>query len=239
VSSGLNDPFIIAVDGSGNVYIADSLHHVIKKWTAANNSVTVLPVGGLYNPYGVAVDAAGNVYIADSGNNAIKGLPYAFVDASARLETPSAGDDALPVALPSTVNLLDPFAPISDQPWLSINGVANGIVSFSFTANTTASIRAANIILLGQTIPVTQAAGVTVLQPILGGATMLANGSFQFSFTNNQGASFTVLSTTNVSLPLSNWTVVGTPTNTAPNVFQFTTQPAINDPQRFYGIRSP
>jgi hypothetical protein len=74
--------------------------------------------------------------------------------------------------------------------------------------------------------------------PILTGVTMLPNGSFQFSFTN-QGASFTVLSATNVSLPLSNWTVVGAPSNVAPGVFQFTTLPATNDAQRFFRVRSP
>src|SRR5262249_29676537 len=74
--------------------------------------------------------------------------------------------------------------------------------------------------------------------PKLTGVTMLPNGAFQFSFTN-QGASFTVLSATNVSLPLSNWTVVGAPSNVAPGVFQFTTSPATNDSQRFFRVRSP
>jgi hypothetical protein len=64
-------------------------------------------------------------------------------------------------------------------------------------------------------------------------------GAFQFTFTNIPGASFTVLSTTNLSLPLSNWTVVGVATNTAPGVFQFTTQSMMNGSQRFYIIRSP
>jgi hypothetical protein len=48
-----------------------------------------------------------------------------------------------------------------------------------------------------------------------------------------------VLSTTNLSLPLNNWTVAGSPTNIASGVFQFTTQPTTNDAQRFYTVRSP
>jgi hypothetical protein len=68
---------------------------------------------------------------------------------------------------------------------------------------------------------------------------MSSNGVLQFVFTNTAGASFTVLSTTNLSLPLSNWTVVGTATNTAPGQFQFTSPPTTNDAQRFYGVRSP
>jgi len=60
-----------------------------------------------------------------------------------------------------------------------------------------------------------------------------------FTFTNGAAMSFTVLSTTNLSLPLSDWTVAGAATNAAPGMFQFTSQPTTNDAQRFYGVRSP
>jgi hypothetical protein len=110
------------------------------------------------------------------------------------------------------------------------------VVSFAFA--TTTSNRTANLTLLGQAIPITQTASIT--PPILVDPTMLDNGVFQFTFSNNnQNASVTVLSTTNLSLPLTNWTVVGTPTNTAPGLFQFTTPATTNDPQRFYRVRSP
>ena len=84
------------------------------------------------------MDGAGNVYIADSGNNAIKELPRAFVDPTAKVGSRRAGSDVLPVVLPATANLLAPFAPTSDQPWLTITGITNGVVSFAFTANTAA-----------------------------------------------------------------------------------------------------
>ncbi len=80
VSSGLANPFGVAVDGAGNVYIADTVHNAIKEWVAASNTVTTLVSSGLNYPSGVAVDGAGNVYIADAQNNAIKELPHAFVD---------------------------------------------------------------------------------------------------------------------------------------------------------------
>jgi len=48
-----------------------------------------------------------------------------------------------------------------------------------------------------------------------------------------------VLATTNLSLPLSNWTVVGMASNTGPGQFQFTSQPTTNDSQLFYVVRSP
>src|ERR1700734_2651204 len=55
-------------------------------------------------------------------------------------------------------------------------------------------------------------------------AQMLAKGVLQFVFTSSPSNSFTVLSATNLTLPLSNWTVVGIASNTASDVFQFTSQ---------------
>jgi hypothetical protein len=237
VPSGLDTAAALALDGADNLYIADSEANAIKKWTVASNKLTTLVSSGLDQPTGVAVDAWGNVYVADTYHNAIKELPRAYVDPTPISEGLAAGSDALPVVLPAAENLLPPFALASDQSWLAITGITNDVVSFSFTANTGLS-RTAHITLLGQSISITQA-GVT--PPILTSAQMqiLANGACQFCFTNTIGASFTVLSTTDISLPLSNWTVVGTATTTEPGLFQFTTPPMTNDPQRFYTVRSP
>ena len=72
VSSGLNNPYGLAVDSSGNIYIADTYDNAIKEWSASTQTVTTLVSSGLSEPYGVAVDRAGNVYIADTDDNAIK-----------------------------------------------------------------------------------------------------------------------------------------------------------------------
>ena len=236
VSSGLRGPNGIAVDGAGNVYIADLGNNSVKEWTAAGGILSTLVSSGLSYPAGVAVDGVGNVYIANTDNDAIEELPRAFVDPTPKFEGLAAGSDALPGVLPATENLLPPFAPASDQSWLNITGITNGVVSFSFTANT-GPARTAHIALLGQSISNTQ--GVIGTPPSLTGAQVLGNGVFQFAFTNTPGASFTVLSTTNLSLPLSDWTVAGPATNTAPEVFQFTSPPATNEAQLFYTVRSP
>ncbi len=60
------------MDGSGNVYIADTCDNAIKEWNATTNAVSTLVASGLNQPQGVALDSSGNVYIADSDNNAIK-----------------------------------------------------------------------------------------------------------------------------------------------------------------------
>ena len=236
--SGLNAPCGVAVDVAGNVYIADTFNNVIKKWTAANNTVTTLISSGLNRPESVAVDSLGNVYVADSNNNAIKELPHVYLDPTAKSETPVAGNDAFPPVLPTTANLLPPFSPISDQPWQTISGFTNGVVSFTFSANPLATSRTANITLFGQTIPITQSAA-SVTPPTLTGLTILNNGAFQFAFTNNQGAAFTVLTTTNLLLPLTNWTVLGTLTNNGFGQYQFTDLTATNGIQRFYRVISP
>jgi hypothetical protein len=236
VSTGLNAPYGVAVDVAGNVYIADMSHNAVKKWMAASNTVTTLVSSGLKSPCGVAVDVAGNVYIADYGNNAIKELPYAFVDPTAKTETASSGGDVLPVVLPATANLTGPFAPVSDSAWLTITGCANGVVSFAFTANPSATNRTANITLLGQIIAVNQAG---INQPVLSGFTLLGNGAFQFGFTNNQGLSFTVWTTTNLSLPMTNWTALGSPGVTGSGQYQFTDPTATNSVRSFYRVSSP
>ncbi len=156
VSSGLNAPTGVAVDGAGNVYFADSGNDAIKKWTAANGTVTTLASAGLSVANRVAVDGTGNVYIVDTGNNSIRELPQAWVDPTARTETAAAGADALPPVLPVTENLSGLFAPASDSPWLTLTGITNGVVSYSFTANPSVA-RLAHITLLGTNITVSQA----------------------------------------------------------------------------------
>lgn len=71
-SGGLNQPSSVALDVSGNVYIADTYNHAIKKWTASTQTITTLVSSGLSYPFGVAVDGFGNVYIADTLNSAVK-----------------------------------------------------------------------------------------------------------------------------------------------------------------------
>jgi len=86
-SAELNDPVGVAVDSSGNLYIADAGNNVIRK--VANGTITTFAGNNkagpgyfgdgasatnaqLNDPVGVAVDSAGNVYIADANNNAIR-----------------------------------------------------------------------------------------------------------------------------------------------------------------------
>jgi len=151
----------VAVDGGGNLIIADDKNADVEEWTAATGILSTLIPSGLNNPQAVAVDASGDVFVADAGNNTIEELPYAFVNSAPRQEGYGAGSDTLPPPVPATVNLGGPFTPTSSQSWLTITGVSNGVVGFSFTANTATNIRIATITELGQAITVTQAATIS------------------------------------------------------------------------------
>jgi hypothetical protein len=86
---------------------------------------------------------------------------------------------------------------------------------------------------------VTNAAMTPIVPPTLIDAMMVGNGVFQFGFTNtNQGAAFTVLSATNLAEPLADWTAIGTASNIATGVLQFTDPRATNS-MGYYRIRSP
>ena len=83
----LASPVGVAVDSSGNVYIADTGNHLVRKVSTSGVITTFAgtpgtsgyggdgggATGGFLNkPTGLAFDSAGNLYIADTGNNVIR-----------------------------------------------------------------------------------------------------------------------------------------------------------------------
>lgn len=77
VGSAFAQPEGVAVDGSGDVFVADMGNGAVKKIAAANglvsSSSTVSTVGsGFTSPSGLAVDGSGNVFVADVGNSTVK-----------------------------------------------------------------------------------------------------------------------------------------------------------------------
>ncbi len=83
----LSFPIGIAVDGAGNLYIADNTNQRVRKVTASTGVITTIAGTGtagfsgdggpgtaaqLSNVQNVAVDKDGNVYISDFGNNRVR-----------------------------------------------------------------------------------------------------------------------------------------------------------------------
>jgi len=74
VGIAINTPYGVAVDATGNVYVAAYGANQVKEIPAGGGPVITLG-SGFSLPTGVAVDASGNVYVADYGNSAIKEIP--------------------------------------------------------------------------------------------------------------------------------------------------------------------
>lgn len=76
-SATLLNPLSVAVDGAGNLFIADSFANAIRKVTPAGIITTVITLntsnlGGV--PFHVVVDAAGDLFIADTFDTVIRKL---------------------------------------------------------------------------------------------------------------------------------------------------------------------
>jgi trimeric autotransporter adhesin len=86
-SALLYNPRGVAIDASGNIYIADTFNHRIRMVMLSTGIISTVAGTGsygysgdggiatsakLYYPYGVAMDASGNIYIADTFNHRIR-----------------------------------------------------------------------------------------------------------------------------------------------------------------------
>jgi sugar lactone lactonase YvrE len=87
IGAELNKPNDLWVDTSGNIYIADTENHRIRRVDAATGLITTVAGNGssgysgengpaiearLKKPAGISVDADGNIYISDTGNQCIR-----------------------------------------------------------------------------------------------------------------------------------------------------------------------
>jgi hypothetical protein len=79
------DPSGVAVDASGNIYVADTLNHILRKVSPSGVVTTIAGLAGIDGtvddagsnarfraPQGLAIDGAGNLFVADTSNHTIR-----------------------------------------------------------------------------------------------------------------------------------------------------------------------
>ncbi len=78
LGTGLSGPSGVAVDGAGNVYIADSGNDrivLLPRVGTGFGPQVALDMPGISNPMGLAIDGAGNLFIACNGNDRVVKVP--------------------------------------------------------------------------------------------------------------------------------------------------------------------
>lgn len=230
--SHLSYPLALAFDSAGNLFVANAPNPFNLLYglyfDPHSNSVvrfsSNLTYLGMFatnvnSPQGLAFDSAGNLYVSSAGDDII----YKFTPRGVRSIFAYTDRGPHGVAFDSAGNL---FVANSTAGTITKHAPNGSGTVFASGLNSPTSIA----IWPGLKIPV---------KPIvLTNTTALADGSLQFSFTKTAFGTNTVLATTNLSLPLSNWTVLGVSTEASPGQFQFTDPQATNNSPRFYRIKS-
>jgi uncharacterized protein (TIGR03437 family) len=185
-SAQLANPYGVAIDSAGNLYIGDSGNNRVRE--VSNGVISTVAGNGTFgfsgdngpptsaqlaNPYGVAIDSTGNLYIGDSSNNRVRvSTPVSACTYSvspATLQAPASGGD-LTVAIQSTGSC---FWAVSGLPgWIAVSGPSSGNGSGTVTLvvgpNPGLAVSATVLIAgVSVTITIAQAAALTAAAPAI------------------------------------------------------------------------
>ena len=226
-----NQPYSVAVDGNGNVYVADSGNDTIRMITSggvvttlAGSSLSAGSTSGtgsvvrFSGPSGLAVDSAGSIYVADTNNHIIRWgavAPPALI--SAATASGQYGQSFTYTAVFSGA-LAGPFSASGLPTGLNINP-ATGLISGTPTAN-------------ASTYPVTLGAingagtGSGALSLVIGSAST-PGAPTGVTITPGNGAATVTFNapTNNGGLTITGYTVTATPSSGSPVTAKGSTSP--------------
>jgi sugar lactone lactonase YvrE len=72
--NGFDLPVGLAIDKSGNLYVADALQNVVWKVPKGSTTPSKLSLSGLDDPVGLAIDPSNNLWVANNRNNTVLGF---------------------------------------------------------------------------------------------------------------------------------------------------------------------
>lgn len=256
-SASLSHPQGIALDPAGNLYIADTGNHRIRKVNTAGVISTVAGNGttnftgdgglainaGLNQPWSVCADNAGNLFIADYGHNRIRKVDSAgnISTVAGRSNTGAFGGDDGPatkarlngpasVALDATGNLY-----IADWHNNRVREVHfAGLPTLTLSNVTVASFGNYAVVVTSPSGSVTSSFTLNVVAPPNFSAISLTNGARKLTWVSQSNLSYQVQFATNLAAPA--WLDLGgrvTATNNSTSV----TDALGTDPKRFYRVK--
>lgn len=231
--SHLSSPISLALDSSGNIYVATGVYPYPYGATYTNTIAKFSPdftylgdfATNLNKPWGLAFDQAADLFVSNSGTNGVlSNTIFRIKPNGSLLFFANAGiNNPRGLAFDSAGNLY----------------VANGGDGTirKFTPDGTGSIFATGLI-APTSIAIQPGLKLWPTPITLVNPKTLTDGTFQFGFANSPGMSFSALVNSNVSSSISNWAGLGGVSEIAPGQYLFVDLQATNNPQRFYRVRS-
>ena len=222
---------VLAFDSQGDFYTASSSQNIVEKYSAGFISLGTFATN-LNLPWGLAFDVAGNLFVSNSGTNGnigslkntiVKftpgGVRSTFANAVSGLSSPRG------LAFDSLGNLYAANFGDGTIRKFTTNGIGSIFVS---------GLNSPTAIAIFPGLNLWSATPICLIN-----SKITADGTFQFDYIGNSGLTLTLLGATNVSLPLTSWSVMGVGVENSPGRYQFSVFAITNQPQRFYSIRSP